>query len=304
MLAEDLPEFKRLAQLLRASATLEAQDGRMDQAVHSIDMGFKLVKHLEDEPMFTCQLVRIAILAITSRSLRDALAYGDMSETQARRLFDTVGQIDAARGFVRAWQGERVYFVRLSCLSDLPAIVGNTSAGGRGGFAAHVLRKALGLFYGSLLRGDQAAYLRFAARQLDGVNLSYREAKSNGLFEEEQNLPFYAIISKIGAGIDARMGMSRYSFEAQAAGAQVFLALQAYKYRHGSYPKTLDELKAKLGWKLPKDPFSGRELVYKRQDKGFLLYSTGPDLKDDGGKELDHYLMPTKPGDIVWKWER
>ncbi|MBW8016012.1 MAG: hypothetical protein FVQ82_07490 [Planctomycetes bacterium] len=35
--------------------------------------------------------------------------------------------------------------------------------------------------------------------------------------------------------------------------------------------------------KLPVDPFSGEPFVYKRTDEGFLLYSFGTDMDDDGG---------------------
>jgi len=78
--------------------------------------------------------------------------------------------------------------------------------------------------------------------------------------------------------------------------------LIAFKDRHSIYPASLAELRAKLGWKLPEDPFSGKDFIYKRQGKGFILYSIGQNLKDDGGIE------PSKndrdKGDIVWRMDR
>jgi len=38
------------------------------------------------------------------------------------------------------------------------------------------------------------------------------------------------------------------------------------------------------GRPLPTDPFSGKPFVYRREGAGFLIYSWGPNLKDDGGK--------------------
>jgi hypothetical protein len=35
---------------------------------------------------------------------------------------------------------------------------------------------------------------------------------------------------------------------------------------------------------VPKDFFSGKEFIYKIQDKGYILYSIGLNLRDDGGK--------------------
>jgi hypothetical protein len=42
-------------------------------------------------------------------------------------------------------------------------------------------------------------------------------------------------------------------------------------------------------------PFDGQPLRYRKQDAGYVLYSIGPDLKDDGGKPMNG-----KGGDIVF----
>jgi hypothetical protein len=89
---------------------------------------------------------------------------------------------------------------------------------------------------------------------------------------------------------------------AEIAGSRVFLALLAYKSRFGAYPKTLHDLKHKLGWKLPVDPFTGEDLIYKPHAHGFLLYSVGLNMKDDGGTPVAR-RGPEK-GDVVWKMER
>jgi hypothetical protein len=36
---------------------------------------------------------------------------------------------------------------------------------------------------------------------------------------------------------------------------------------------------------VPKDPFDGSELRYKKLETGFTVYSVGEDKRDDGGKE-------------------
>jgi hypothetical protein len=46
---------------------------------------------------------------------------------------------------------------------------------------------------------------------------------------------------------------------------------------------------------IPQDPFDGQPLRYRPQGHGYMLYSIGPDLKDDGGKR-----MTGKTGDIVF----
>jgi hypothetical protein len=69
------------------------------------------------------------------------------------------------------------------------------------------------------------------------------------------------------------------------------------------YPGSLADLRRVVGWPLPEDPFSGKPFVYRRKDSTYLLYSIGPDLKDDGGRQLTLFGWP-RTGDIVWRVSR
>lgn len=68
--------------------------------------------------------------------------------------------------------------------------------------------------------------------------------------------------------------------------AKLALALAACKADKGEFPTSLNELRGKYIPEIPLDIFSGKPLVYRRVDKGYLLYSVGDDMKDDGGKDL------------------
>jgi hypothetical protein len=65
---------------------------------------------------------------------------------------------------------------------------------------------------------------------------------------------------------------------------QIAFALVAHERDNKSYPKTLDALAPKYLPKVPDDLFTGKPLVYRPTEKGFLLYSFGPDGKDDEGR--------------------
>jgi hypothetical protein len=68
---------------------------------------------------------------------------------------------------------------------------------------------------------------------------------------------------------------------------QVAFALAAYHRDHGRYPTDLDELAPKYLGTIPDDLFSGKPLIYRLEDKGYLLYSVGPNGVDDGGRWYD-----------------
>jgi len=87
-----------------------------------------------------------------------------------------------------------------------------------------------------------------------------------------------AVQSAVSAEIrnDARMGITLTA-----------CALQAYQRDYKRYPDSLAALGGVYIKRLPEDPFRGKSLIYRLQAKSFLLYSVGPNLKDEGGKGRD-----------------
>jgi hypothetical protein len=69
--------------------------------------------------------------------------------------------------------------------------------------------------------------------------------------------------------------------------ALILTALAAYHADEKKYPKELDGLVPKYLKRVPDDVFNGKELIYCRVDTGYLLYSVGPNEKDDGGTFRD-----------------
>ncbi len=71
------------------------------------------------------------------------------------------------------------------------------------------------------------------------------------------------------------------------------LALQAYHRDHNAYPATLAALVSGYLKAVPTDPFAlSGPLRYKLAGAKYVLYSVGPDAKDDGGKAI---FDPTQP---------
>ncbi len=65
--------------------------------------------------------------------------------------------------------------------------------------------------------------------------------------------------------------------------AEVTLALAAYRAEKGSLPDGLDALAPGYLPEIPDDLFVDKPLHYRREGEGYLLYSVGADMKDDGG---------------------
>ncbi len=67
------------------------------------------------------------------------------------------------------------------------------------------------------------------------------------------------------------------------ANTQIAFALAAHRAAEGRYPSKLAELSPRYFKQLPQDLFTGRELVYSASDNSYLLYSVGPNGKDENG---------------------
>ena len=99
-------------------------------------------------------------------------------------------------------------------------------------------------------------------------------------------------ISQMIAPIFAQARIKEVESHTQNSLLLVALALRAYHEDKKAYPATLAELAPTYLKRLPDDPFALKGgFRYRKQGEKFVLYSVGPDAKDDGGKPIDD---PTK----------
>jgi hypothetical protein len=97
-----------------------------------------------------------------------------------------------------------------------------------------------------------------------------------------------------------REGDRKFREEAKTAEARLRLlmtdlAIRQFQGERGVYPSRLAELVPEFLKALPRDPFGTNGFIYRTQTNGFLLYSVGPDGKDDGGTPI---AARGKSGDI------
>ena len=92
-----------------------------------------------------------------------------------------------------------------------------------------------------------------------------------------------------------------YAVRTRQVLARVALALAAYRGKHGGYPATLSRLVPNYFTVIPTDPFIDRPLHYTANKTGYLLYSVGPNLRDDRGfcAPQAYPPNPNAPDDIA-----
>ena len=278
------PEWRlsRLSSILGYRARIDAGYGESEEAVRLIQLQLRMVNCLGQEKGLISFLRRANSIYIASSTLRKSSPGITINEAQARELHKAFGSVDVRRMYVQALQADRAY-------------TSDSIARDRKTHKSHFTDPLAFIYVQVFMIRDQTALLDTMTQVIDSVDLSYREYVSEDVGNE--GIPFYAILARILAPVNAESFSAYCRSRTQIAGSQIFLALLAHHDRHGSYPQTLNELRSKLGWSLQKDPFTGEDFIYRRQGKGFLLYSLDKDLLDNGGQAFAKY---DEPRDIVW----
>lgn len=114
----------------------------------------------------------------------------------------------------------------------------------------------------------------------------------------------FAIITNAMFPVFSRASLQRDLSDASISSCRTMLDIFTYRHRFGSYPDSLDALRKNLSVKIPVDPMSGKDFIYRRQNSGFILYSIGENMRDDGGRWVKKkFAAPNEMqyDDIVWK---
>jgi hypothetical protein len=280
----------------------------MDDAAHSINLIFKASDSIKDDPTLIHCGARLDIIVKGSNILRDVSALGRISADEARKLDRTLSKTDLDKNYATAMKGERAFVIFTFDnirRNGARAVFGETSLSPM----AMALLSPLTLLRESyigrpFLYSDELFSLRHWKVVIAATNKPYRKQTRYDRdpygASDGAGGPFSAIFAPILNGMRASVDRS----QAEITGSRILLALQVYKSHFGSYPESLDKINTRLSWGVPlEDPFSGKDFVYHRSGQGFLLYSIGANLKDDGGQAPRPRENPYEAGDIVWQMD-
>ncbi|HOI53839.1 MAG TPA: hypothetical protein PLP01_01185 [Phycisphaerae bacterium] len=288
-----------LSRLTAMEIAVDTQAGDQAAAYRKVMTLLRMAGHMEQEPTQIHVLVGRVARDEACRRLPDLLAAGPPDE-DFRREFRTLAATERARMLPRAAQLETMAMdvVLRDC------VAGRVSATVLGGEPSPADRAAGWLFRWRVLN-DRAAYLRLMDRQIEISSLPPGDmAAEFAKFEavELADVKDFPMTSLILSGLCPSAGRLDIG-GAEDRLAMLAVDLSRHKAAHGRYPEALDEMRLSEG--LSADPFGGKPFGYRRTDDGFVLWSVGPDAKDDGGRtpgELGFKADEYKSGgDIVFR---
>jgi len=142
---------------------------------------------------------------------------------------------------------------------------------------------------------DFMAYWNPPQRGLWGTLWTGQRTQAGGYTERVARRLLRMLMPSMGWGAEYREQAAQHGLLAQVA-----LALAVHKAERGAYPASLAALAPGILKAVPPDRFSGGPLRYRREGGGYILYSLGVDLDDDGGREVSD---GDDDGDIVVRVE-
>ncbi|MHB0998897.1 MAG: hypothetical protein ACYC27_06590 [Armatimonadota bacterium] len=284
-----------LHRMLSTVAILDLKRGRIDDALHNTGLAFKVSESMSQEPSVIEQLERLSMNAISTSILSQIVKNKDINETDLRHLYDILSKIDLKLGLRIAIEGETA--VGVTAYDNINIIWTSKPAHGVNAFIILPERRKI--------YKDELYFLRYMNICRDESLLPYRELKGKNV--KMPTAPKHKFMSDTLIPVFGEIWWKRDHGIADISGSRILMALKAYRFRYGAYPSSLNELRGTLGWTIPDDPFSGKDFVYNTKGKGFVLYSLGPNLKDDGGVPYSRKLNPNGTAshsslayDIIW----
>ena len=317
-----MPHLKQLrdgARLLSLEAWLAAEQGDARKALQATWTALRIRHATEDEPCLISQLVGIATDSIALSALQSIMPAIRPQEADLRLILTEL-QSRNPTSFRLGAEGERAMgemvfeSARNNVFSRALGEIGDVGSPKRPEQGAHVFFVARWWAL-NMLPQDEAYYLSFMNRFVEDAGRSSSLTLAEVQRWEEDCRVMSSTDPLWHSHPFSRLllpALGRFLFEAKKDiarrdVAQCGIAAELYRLDYGAYPESLDALAPKYLDTLPKDTFSGQPLLFKSLPDGILIYSVGPNGKDDGGVD-DRAPAGSGPkssaDDIVWRVER
>jgi hypothetical protein len=285
-----MPGYRRLAQAFHASILWRAGQGdiagALDDSLVLMDFGM----HLEGRGTQTEQLVGIAIEAMGSHTVLTLLDSYRATEQDMARVQVRLADLYARHSSLLDFTGDKAIWLAMVQQTFTDNGAGN----------GHVLKRGLPLAAGGVKDGltslllfgypDRREMTSLIERYCSEYQLAQETPPSDPQYEARQArwraLAGESFLLSVSAPATERMVAQAWRLQTHRRALLTTLAVLRCGRDKGAYPATLDALVADGYMKeLPLDPYSGKAFGYRTTANGFLLYSWGENLVDDGGRQ-------------------
>ena len=261
---------------LEAAAAIEQGDA--ERAVCAVASSLGLARLPRNEPILISRLVRIACTKITLDAPGRVLSRGALTDAQLRRLSAAIEkeaqQENALRSIMAA---ERCIGISLFEQPDMVRqLVGQHA------------KQPLPKWWRP--EDDYGIYLDIMGAYVETSAKPWpaRLAAAKAVQRRVNALTNRYVIPRLLLPAMERVFVQEGTHAARLRCALTGLAIERYRVKHGKLPRSLDALPPKFIAAVPADPFDGKPLRYTTIAPGYMVYSIGPDQRDDGGLDVEN----------------
>ncbi len=291
--------FIRLARLMATKGSLQAHKGQFEEATETYIDQLLLAADIYNNSPFGESILAIGCEHGAYRGLESLLA--QLNEEQCEELLRELVDIEGSRASLRQQlelgREKSVGFfndgVRKAVNLGEPLI-----DPGPGDYFLDTMRRTFGYLFSFVLTGKFKREMdNFYRAMIEISEKPYPEILREPLEDRVPTGTFSGILLPA-----LEKSFPAYaSQEATRRGYILKVALRLRLLRHGEYPDNLDELSVRLPDQILIDPLSTNRFIYIKTVDGYLFYSFGVDLDDDGGKPDESLYDKNKDGDIVFE---
>ncbi len=282
-----MPAIRGFSRLLVFEGRRQWERGAYNEAMECYFALTATSSHVrQSNAVFVVHLVAVALEGMRDAAVEECLASGKLDKQELRKTIEHYSRaVREGPRFVDAMQDEKNMLDNtVKEMVRRPEIAGKLAGWMAPGAAdrdysslVQVIRE-----HGAQL---QQEYNRSSDALLRWSRMPSWEAlrPENDFTNYLDGLPDTCLLSKMFLPATAKARESFARGQAQTQGVLIFAAIKLYEKKNGRPPRALSELKGDYLSELPKDPFSGRDYIYKVRGNDWILYSVWENLRDDGG---------------------
>jgi hypothetical protein len=274
-----LKELRASTRLLSLDVLIQCDNHNSEKALKSIQTSLSLARSV-GTPLLIHRLVHIAVRTQTYRSIEQILNKTQLAEEQLKKLSAWIEESDVDEGYRRALVGEQCFGLH-TFQSPLHDIVNKTESG-QVFLLILAPRKILGLH-----DRETMEYINIMQDYINTVELPHhtRLAAFDSIQKTVDHGERGGMLTRMLMPAFGRILDIEIRHLAHLRATQTALAVQRYRLAEDRLPQSLENLVPAYMEALPTDPFDGQSLKYRTLETGFVVYSVGYDLTDEGGAE-------------------
>lgn len=295
-----LAQLRFAARLLALEAAMRVDANDPDGAVDSIITSFRLARSLRNEPVLVSQMVSCALCWTSMDTLRRSVAGVQFTESQLPAISRELEEMESPGCLTRGYVGA-------TCTSFQLTRDRKTYGDLLQNWLPDLMIVAYRAF--GLVQSDRLHLLRVMRRYI-GVSqlpLQLRVPESKTVLAGYSRIPHYCVATfaltpeyaqLVERGYTRVVHVERDTERiALLRSARTILAIERFRLAKSRTPDRLDELVPTYLDAVPADPFDAKPVRYKKYPRHYVVYSVGPDGRDDDGKQQD-LKNPDAPYDV------